>query len=295
MCAKPLVTVLMLAYNQQDTIDQAIRGVMLQRAPFGIHLIVADDASTDDTAALADAWADKYPGRITVLHRQANMGLAPNFMDAYRRIDTPYMAICEGDDWWCSPHKLARQVREMEAHPECTVCCHRVVNYYADTRTMSLSGTSPREFGIEYLSRRNPITNVSVLYRRLPASEIPDWITRTPLVDYAMHMLHAARGTVRWLPRPMAVYRQYTRGIWSGSRERAMTLALDVRELLRGHFAGAPLPDDTRQAVLDGLDTTIAAHRKALADPAALTPPKPRVLSRLRAAISRLLPPPRIR
>ena len=43
------VSVIMIAYNQEATIGEAIRSVVKQRAPFAFELIVADDASTDST------------------------------------------------------------------------------------------------------------------------------------------------------------------------------------------------------------------------------------------------------
>lgn len=293
--AAPVVSVLMLAYNQQDTIDEAIRSVVLQHTGFPFELVVADDASTDGTPDCVRRWAERYPHIVRLLRRESNLGLQRNFIDAYSQLRGRYMAICEGDDWWCSRHKLSRQVAEMEAHPECTVCFHRVFNYYADTRSLSLSGGAPSVFGIRELSCSNPITNVSVMYRRLPAAELPTWLEKTPLVDYAMHMLHAAHGTVRMLPRPMAVYRQYARGLWSGSRMRSLELGLQVRQLLRSHFADSPLA----ASVLPGLDSTINAHIRAIeqeqgrADGIRQAIHLPAV-KRIRNFITRLLPLPRI-
>lgn len=49
----PKVSVLMIAYNQEAYISEAIRGVVSQKVPFPFELIVADDASTDSTAEVA--------------------------------------------------------------------------------------------------------------------------------------------------------------------------------------------------------------------------------------------------
>ena len=45
------VSVLMLAYNQQQYVDEAIRSVVLQEADFDYELIIGDDGSSDATAA----------------------------------------------------------------------------------------------------------------------------------------------------------------------------------------------------------------------------------------------------
>ena len=48
-----MVSVAMIAYNKADVIGDAIKGVVSQRAPFEIELIIVDDASTDTTYAVA--------------------------------------------------------------------------------------------------------------------------------------------------------------------------------------------------------------------------------------------------
>lgn len=289
----PLVSVLMLCFNQESTIDEAIRSVMLQKAPFEFELVIANDCSTDATESRAKAWADRYPGRITLISRRENLGLQRNLLDAYSHCRGKYIAICEGDDFWCSRHKLHRQAGWMEAHPETAICFHRVVNYYADTGEMSLSngpGTTPRRMTVTDLAKANLISNVSVMYRALPHSELPRWIEKTPLTDYALHMLHASQGDIRFMPQPMAVYRRYSRGIWSGDNRRALELARDVRQLLISHFDG-------RDEITAPLSEALGRILDALNRPATNTTEAPRrgMLSRLRASVSRLLPPPRIR
>ncbi len=288
----PLVSVLMLCYNQEATIDEAIRSVMLQKATFAFELVIANDCSTDATEARARAWAERYPGRITLISRRANLGLQRNLLDAYARCRGKYIAICEGDDFWCSPRKLARQAGWLEHHPETAICFHRVVNYYADTGEKSLSngpGTTPGRMTVTDLARANLISNVSVMYRALPADALPRWIEQTPLTDYALHMVHAAQGDIHFDPRPMAVYRRYSRGIWSGDHRRSLELARDVRRLLIGHFAGHP-------DVTAPLEAALGRILEALASPAEAPSERPGGLSkRLIRSLSRRLPLPRIR
>lgn len=236
-----LVSVIMITYNQEAFIDEAIRSVVKQHTTFPYELVIANDASTDATAEHCRLWAERYPDIIRFVDRKENLGLQRNYLDAYARCRGKYIAICEGDDWWCSRHKLQRQVDYMEAHPECAVCFHRVVNYYADKHTMSLSnGGQKPELTLHDLSKANVITNLSVMYRAIPAEDIPGWMGEIALFDYAMHSLHAARGVIHYINRPMAVYRQYSGGIWSGNRDKGWLLAMEVRERLMDHFASQP-------------------------------------------------------
>ncbi len=287
---KPKVSVIMIAYNQAATIGEAIRSVVLQRAPFPFELIVADDASTDSTLGVARQWQERYPDIVRIIARPANLGLQANFLDAWAQARGEYIAICEGDDHWCSRHKLRRQAAWLDAHPDCSLVFHRVWNHYADTRTLSLSNPrQPRDITLESLARANVITNLSVMYRAIPAAELPAWISSVKLFDYAFHSLHLARGNGRFLPRPMAVYRRYSRGIWSGDPLRALRLALDVREHLIAHFAS------TRPEAAARYSEAADAIRARLQAPSASTAPSsPSVLTKIRAFVSRFIPVPRI-
>lgn len=287
---QPKVSVIMIAYNQADTIGEAIRSVVLQRAPFPFELIVADDASTDSTLGVARLWQERYPDIIRIIARPANLGLQANFLDAWAQARGEYIAICEGDDHWCSRHKLRRQAAWLDAHPECSLVFHRVWNHYADTRTLSLSNPrQPRDITLEDLARANVITNLSVMYRAIPASELPGWIREIKLFDYAFHSLHLARGNGHFMPQPMAVYRRYSRGIWSGDPRRALLLALDVREHLIAHFSSL------RPVAAARYSEAASAIRARLQAPAEASGAlRTSFLSKTRAFISRFIPVPRI-
>lgn len=239
MKEEPLVSVIMIAYNHEALIDEAIRSVMLQKTDFPVELIIADDASTDGTAKKAEKWRQKYPERIKLIRRTENKGLQENFLDAYSHARGKYVAICESDDHWCSSKKLKREVDFLEKNPGYSVCFHRVVNHYADTHTKSLSNPHQKKhLTLEDLAKGNVITNLSVMYRRIEREELPEWLREIKLIDYAMHSLHAERGDIGYINRLMAVYRRHSRGIWSGDEKKALILAMDVRERLMAHFHG---------------------------------------------------------
>ena len=65
------VTVICLAYNHEAWIRDALDGFVSQEAPFGIEVLVHDDASTDGTADIIRDYAARYPDRIhPVLERE---------------------------------------------------------------------------------------------------------------------------------------------------------------------------------------------------------------------------------
>lgn len=228
----------MLTYNQQEYIEQAIMSVINQRVDFDYEIIIADDCSSDDTGLICRCIAAEYPGLITLLERKHNMSLIPNFMDAYARCRGEYIAICEGDDYWTSPHKLSRQVKFLDSHPDYTIAIHRVINHYIDQGTWSLSnGGSLSHTTIAHLSRSNYISNVSAMFHRIPAEDLPGWFNQVSTYDYPLHMLNAARGKIYYDKRSMAVYRQHSHAIWSQAGTiKKLEMARSVRALMINHF-----------------------------------------------------------
>lgn len=232
------VSVLMLTYNQERYIDQAIRSVIRQKTNFKIELVIGNDASTDATAAICQRWKDLYPDKILFINRSQNLGLQQNFIQTYAHCRGKYMAICEGDDFWISRHKLQKQVDFLENHPDYAICFHRVINYYEEQGVKSLSnGGQQTDTDILDLAESNFITNVSVLFRKDCFGELPAWFDRVSTYDYAMHLITAQHGKIHYINRPMAVYRQHGKGIWSESQtDKKLDIALVIRELLIDYF-----------------------------------------------------------
>lgn len=233
------VSVLMLAYNQQQYVDEAIRSVVLQETDFDYELIIGDDGSSDATAERCREWQQRYPDRIRLLDHSDNVGLARNFVRTYREATGRYIAICEADDFWTDRHKLQIQVDFLDSHPEYAMCFHRVVNYYEANGTKSLSNGGQRhEMTINDIALCNPITNVSVCYRRGVFGELPEWMDRVTSYDLVMHLLTLQYGKVYYMHRVMAVYRKLATSIWTGGdKARRAEISRKNRDLLIGYFA----------------------------------------------------------
>jgi glycosyltransferase involved in cell wall biosynthesis len=121
MSSAPRVSVIMAVYNEQRFLAEAVESVLAQS--FGdFELIVSDDGSTDDTAALADSFAQR-DARVRVLRGETNQGkpFALNRALAVRRGEL--IAWLDGDDAML-PDKLARQVAALDADPAAAGCSH---------------------------------------------------------------------------------------------------------------------------------------------------------------------------
>lgn len=236
------VSVIMLAYNSEKYIATAIRGVVKQKTNYRIQLVLSDDVSTDGTYEICRRYKEQYPDIITLRRNSRNIGLQANFMEAYKCCEGEYIAMCDGDDYWCDMHKLQMMTDYMDSHKDCAVAFHRVINYYEDKGTKSLSnGGQKADITILDLARSNTITNCSCMYRRANCPVLPQWISQIKLCDYAMHILNASHGYIHYFNRPMAVYRQHASAIWSlknlEDREKKLNMALHVRELIMDNLS----------------------------------------------------------
>jgi glycosyltransferase involved in cell wall biosynthesis len=84
--SKPSVAVAIPAYNEAAGIGGFLRELDGALAPHvdRLWLIVADDASTDDTGSVLEAAAPELQGTLEVLASDANRGHGPSLMQAYR-------------------------------------------------------------------------------------------------------------------------------------------------------------------------------------------------------------------
>lgn len=109
MPAKPLVSVVIPAYNAERYLGEAIEGVLAQTyAP--VETIVVDDGSSDDTAALARS----YDGVTVIAQENSGPSAARNRGFAASRGE--FVAFHDSDDAM-TPDKLAVQVGHLLDNP----------------------------------------------------------------------------------------------------------------------------------------------------------------------------------
>lgn len=102
------VSVLVPAWQAESTLDAAIRSVLEQRDAGGIQVVVADDASSDGTLAVARRWADAHPEVIALPSPDGlNRGPGAARNRALRAADGDWIALLDADDTFL-PGRLAR-------------------------------------------------------------------------------------------------------------------------------------------------------------------------------------------
>jgi glycosyltransferase involved in cell wall biosynthesis len=143
--------VICFTFNQAASIEKTMNGFSMQKTDFPFVAIIIDDASTDGEAEVIrnyiDSFFDIQNARIeetddalfiVAIHKdnrnchfyvillkynyyRLKKSKSPLYKGWYERI--PYIAMCEGDDYWISPDKLQKQVSFLDSHPDYILCC----------------------------------------------------------------------------------------------------------------------------------------------------------------------------
>ena len=109
------LSVVIPAYNAEQTICQTLRSVELQTGPSD-EIIVVDDGSSDGTRVVLEK---QFP-HVRVLH-QKNSGLAVARRAGIDAARGAAIALMDADDL-CLPHRFEIQRAILERHPEVLLC-----------------------------------------------------------------------------------------------------------------------------------------------------------------------------
>jgi dolichol-phosphate mannosyltransferase len=71
-------------YNESENLPVLVTALFDLGLP-GLHLLVVDDNSPDGTGQVADALAEKYSGKMSVLHRKDKAGLGKAYIQGFRQ------------------------------------------------------------------------------------------------------------------------------------------------------------------------------------------------------------------
>ena len=132
MSSRPLVSVVIPAYNAAQYIDEALHSVLEQAYP-AIEIIVVDDGSTDNTAQRVA----RYHPRVRC-HRRSNSGGYPGVSrnSGIEQCSGEYLCFLDADDIM-APGRIEKQAELLSHHPQAGVV-------FADYRNFSALGPFER-------------------------------------------------------------------------------------------------------------------------------------------------------
>lgn len=231
------VSVVCCVYNHERYLRKCLESLTSQQTNFRYEVIVHDDASTDRSAEIIREFEEKFPNIIVPIYQvenQYSQGNNPALI-VLKQARGEYIAICEGDDFWTSEHKLQTQADFLDENLDYSMCAH--ASYYAHEDGSLYSDMffrpfdSSREVMIqEVLDGWNFATN-SLVYRKVARKElIIPFRGDCPNGDYALAVYLALNGKVYYIDELMSAYRKESVGSLNWVWKEDHTKFIEARE-----------------------------------------------------------------
>jgi len=220
----PLVTTIVTTYNHERFIAQALDSAVAQEGRFIHEILVSDDCSTDGTHDVVRTYVEKNPGLVFDISGSENLGISENMRKCFDAAKGKYVAMLEGDDYWCSSGKLRAQVAFLEANPDCPMV-------FCALKLLSAKGLvscghrydalSERVTGADFFkppSFMGVIGNFSTcMFRTALIKNLPESLYKYRLSEIALAFHLERNGAIGFLRDEFTVYRQHAGGVWSGA------------------------------------------------------------------------------
>lgn len=225
------VSILITTFNLEQYISLALDSILKQKVNFEYKIIIADDASTDNTAEILQEYKEKYPKKIELILRDKNVGSLKNSIGLYEVCDTEYFAFLDGDDYWLTDNRLQKQVDFLDAHREYNICGGNTLYLYENKNKINKkvipSKFLDKEYSIEdYYMHKVPFVHTSsILFRNnLFSKKIPEayYSAQGTYEECALRgedfrfLLHLSNGKMKIMSENYSVYRIHEKGIWQG-------------------------------------------------------------------------------
>lgn len=100
MTAKSSITVFVPAFNEEENLQRAVKGVLealIKVNPPDYEIIILNAFSSDGTGEIADNLSEEYK-KIKVIHRKSWYGLGANYMEGVRQASMSYFVLFPGDN-----------------------------------------------------------------------------------------------------------------------------------------------------------------------------------------------------
>jgi glycosyltransferase involved in cell wall biosynthesis len=158
------VTIGLPVYNGAPYLDSALRTLCAQTFQ-DLTILVADNASSDDSAQVIERWA-RRDSRVRVHRHATNIGALPNFRWVLAQAESPWFMFAAHDDLW-SPGCVSALYGAITERPGLEIAIPKMVNF--EDAIEQPSKTRPYPERINRLAMRG---RVSLALRR----SRPGWI-----------------------------------------------------------------------------------------------------------------------
>ena len=244
MCVMATISVVMPVFNGERYVEEAIESVLAQTHR-DFEFIILDDASTDGSLGVIEAYARKDP-RIRVKAGTRNRGVTVRQNEALALATWEFIARMDADDI-SEPRRLERQLKFLKDNPNVVLVGSRVLLIDADGDPLMEMGDALAHEEIDHglMTRRGQLVyQSSCMFRKSASLAIGGYDeTYTASSDLDFFLKLAEVGRLENLAEPLTRYRQHFNSIGYArllEQEEMIARALVAARARRG----APIDDD---------------------------------------------------
>lgn len=243
---RPVLSVALITYNHAPFVAKALESILTQNIDFEIEIVVGDDFSTDETLNILEEYASENSS-IKIIKRNRNIGPTKNLWETFVNCKGKYIAVLEGDDFWCDNDKLSKQVTLLENNRDDIVAvCHKTKYLSQVDKKCEIFPKIKSKKSIvnasEYLIYKSAGLDFhlsSIVFRNIINSEnykYESLLTSSNYIsDFPLKLLLASNGKIEILNETMSTYRLNSSPT-SYSKNTNEIKAIEERLMLNGVF-----------------------------------------------------------
>ncbi len=251
-----MVSISCMVYNHEKYVRQALESFVNQKTNFKFEVLVHDDASTDNSAAIIREYEEKYPDIIKPIYQTENklqQGIKVPWVYQYPKAQGKYIAICEGDDFFSDENKLQEQVDALENNPSAVICTARVQCVDESGHDIDFSYPAKDSSIKEGLIKSEDFMTMLIGYNKYPfqtssyviktdflkriTQELPEYFTLCPSGDVRIMWACALEGDLYFIDKIYSRYRRGVAGSWSSKNKSSDFVINHHNRLIAAYFA----------------------------------------------------------
>ena len=227
---KPLISVLVTAYDLEKYIEECIESVLSQECPYPFEILAGDDGSDDRTYELLKSLEERGEGRLKVFRMDREQGVKYNRVERssanrlflLSKAEGRFVSFLDGDDIYTDKGRLRKMADIlMDADNEdCILAAHNLDLLYDDGRRVPLSrAVKERKISLEEYWTSMFLQSDAVMFRNIYNEHRPEGRLIYSFDDNNIMFWLLLHGKMYYIPERMAAYRQVGGSSWSAIDE----------------------------------------------------------------------------
>ena len=211
------VDILLASYNGEKFIAEQIDSLLNQTFK-DIRIVIRDDGSSDNTPAIIEEYAEKYPGIIEVVHDDAVCkSPTKNFFELLKHARADYVMFSDQDDYWL-PYKvqitldyMKRTERENPGKPVLVFTGLEVVDEKLTSmdKFMALE-IEKAHYDFGKLLLGNCVSGCTEMLNRAVYENVGEYDELMNIHDWWIAQYASACGVICHVPMALILYRQHS-------------------------------------------------------------------------------------